>query len=268
MKTIIFYYTGTGNSLWVARKLADELEEAELLSISDMKDGIERTDSEIVGLVFPVHIWGVPAPIIRLVHKLKRLRADYFFAIAVNAGQVANTLVQLKGIMAKKSLPLSAGFEIPMPSNYIPWGGPGPKEKQRKQFGLAREKISKIAVSIKGKLNIPVEKGPLWQRVLFTGIYKMTFSQVPKMDRQFWVDEKCNHCKICRMVCPSANITMGEGKPVWNHRCEQCFSCLQWCPQEAVQYGKRTPRYERYHHPEVLLNDVLRNMGDVGSKTT
>lgn len=257
MSTNIFYYTGTGNSLWVARKIADELGEAELFSISNFKDEHKEINSEIVGLVFPVYIWGVPAPVIRFVNTLTGLQPDYIFAIAVNGGQVANTLVQLKKIMTKHSLTLSAGFEITMPSNYIPWGGPGPKEKQNKRFELAKEKISRIAVRIKEKANMPVEKGPLWQRIIFTGIYKMSFSRVPKMDRQFWVDEKCNHCEICCKVCPAGNITMNEGKPIWNHRCEQCFACLQWCPKEAIQYGKKTPKYERYHHPEVTLKDVL-----------
>ena len=63
------------------------------------------------------------------------------------------------------------------------------------------------------------------------------------MDKQFRVDDKCNQCGICGKVCPSENITMQEGKPVWNHHCEQCFACLQWCPKKAIQYGKRTVKY-------------------------
>ena len=161
--------------------------------------------------------------------------------------------------MAENRLNLSAGFEVTMPSNYIPWGGPETQEKQHKCFELAEEKISSIAVRIKEKANMPVEKGPLWQRILFTAIYSMSFSYVPKMDKKFWVDDKCNACGICYKVCPAGNITMHEGKPVWNNRCEQCFACLQWCPQEAIQYGKKTPKYERYHHPEVLLKDMLKS---------
>jgi len=149
MNTTIFYHTGTGNSLWVARRIADELGDAELVSISECKDEKKTVGSEIVGFVFPVHIWGVPTPVIRFVNTLKGSQPDYIFAIAVNAGQVSNTLVQLKKIMAGNGLNLSAGFEIAMPSNYIPWGGPGPQEKQRKCFELAREKISRIAARIK-----------------------------------------------------------------------------------------------------------------------
>jgi len=258
MTTTIFCYTGTGNSLWVARLIASKLGDTEVISISEHSDK-KIIRPEVVGLVFPVHIWGVPAPVIRFVKTLKGLQPSYMFAIAVHAGQVSNTLIQLKRIMAENNLDLATGFQIAMPSNYIPWGGPGPLEKQNRCFDLAREKIASITVKIQQKANLPVEKGPLWQRLLFTAIYNTSFSHVPKMDKKFWVDDKCNACEICYRVCPAGNITMREGKPVWNHRCEQCFTCLQWCPQEAIQYGKRTPEYERYHHPEISLQDILKS---------
>lgn len=259
MSATIFYYTGTGNSLWVAHKVADALGDTALVSIPEYSDGNKLIPSDTIGLIFPVYIWGVPAPVIRFVHTIKTLPGNYIFAIAVNAGQVSNTLVQLKEVMAQNSLNLWAGFQIKMPSNYIPWGGPGPREEQQRRFDLAKKKVLRIAESIKGKASLPVEKGPLWQRIIFTAIYKMSFPQVPKMDRKFWSDDKCNSCEICSKVCPAENITFTQGRPVWNHKCDQCFACLQWCPQEAIQYGKKTPHYERYHQPEILLTDVLKS---------
>ena len=257
MSATIFYYTGTGNSLWVAKSLAEALDNAELLWMPGCTDGQKTLEADIAGLVFPVYIWGVPAPVIRFVRSLTGVQTGYIFAVAVNGGQVSNTLVQLKGVMEENGLSLSAGFEIKMPSNYIPWGGPGPRDGQDARFRLAREKISRLAPRIRAKERMRVERGPLWQRIVFTAIYKLSFSQVPKMDGKFWADEKCNACGICSRVCPAGNIGIQEGRPVWNHRCEQCFACLQWCPQEAIQYGTKTPEYERYHHPEVLLKDIL-----------
>jgi ferredoxin len=258
MKNTIFYYTGTGNSLWVARTLAEALGDTELISIADW--GIEKRtiDSDAIGFVFPVHIWGVPGRIIEFIDEVELAQPGYVFAVAVNAGQAASTLVQLKNILKKKNLPLSSGFSIPLVSNYIPWGGPGPKSKQSVLFESAREKILKIAVCMRNREQEPVEKGPFWLNPLLTLLYKMSFNRVPTMDKQFWADEKCNQCGICGKVCPSENITMQEGKPVWNRRCEQCFACLQWCPKKAIQYGKRTAKYVRYHHPEVQLKDVLK----------
>ncbi len=261
MDATIFYYTGTGNSLWVARTIARELGGARLLPISGY-DEKEAINSKTIGVVFPVHIWGVPPPVIRFIKKLQGSRPAYIFACAVHAGQVSNTLVQLKKVMAESGLLLSAGFEIRMPSNYIPWGGPGPQEKQRELFTLAQEKISRVAVGIQERTILPVERGPLWQRIIFTAFYNLSFSRVPGMDKKFWADDRCNACGICLRVCPASNITLREGKPLWNHRCEQCFACIQWCPQEAIQYGTKTPKYQRYHHPEVLLKDMMKKEAD------
>jgi MinD superfamily P-loop ATPase len=73
------------------------------------------------------------------------------------------------------------------------------------------------------------------------------------MDKGFWVDAKCNACGICKTICPCGNIELAAGKPAWRHHCEQCMACIQWCPQEAIQFGKKTPGYKRYRHPEVKL---------------
>jgi ferredoxin len=188
------------------------------------------------------------------------LQPDYVFAIAVNGGQVANTLVQLKKALARYTITLAAGWGITMPSNYIPWGGPGPQDQQQKLFESARGKIVDLADKIQKRSILSVETGPLWQRMIFSGLaHPMSAPHIPRMDKRFWVDEKCNHCEICQKVCPADNITIQDGKPVWNQHCEQCFACLQWCPQEAIQYGKNTPKYERYHHPEVTLKDIVQS---------
>jgi ferredoxin len=258
MGKAIFYYTGAGNSLWVARMLAKELGDTKLISISDWKKGNADTDLEVTGLVFPVHVWGVPQRVVKFTDELKALRPKYIFAVAVNSGAVSNTLVQLNRIFSKKGLYLSSGFSIKMPSIYTPFGGPGSKEKQQKLFETAKVKISQISDYTKLKENRTVEKGPLWQRMVFTPLYKLTFSQIPKLDKNFFADEKCNKCGICAKVCPAHNITLTEGKPVWNHNCEQCFACLQWCPQESIQYGKNTYNRGRYHHPEIELADVIK----------
>jgi ferredoxin len=257
MAATIFYHTGTGNSLWISRRIALGLGGSDVLPMSGATDRKVAAGSGTVGLVFPVHIWGVPALVIRFLEKMRESRPDYLFAVAVNAGQVSNTLVQLKRILAGYGLNLSAGFGIIMPSNYIPWGGPGPVERRNRLFTAAGEKISRICDVVRDKSEMPMEKGPLWQRVVFTALYKMSFARVPKMDTGFWVDVKCNGCGICAKVCPVPNIALVDGKPIWNHGCLQCLACLQWCPKEAIQCSKKTPAYERYHHPEVQLKDML-----------
>jgi NAD-dependent dihydropyrimidine dehydrogenase PreA subunit len=257
MKTDLFYYTGTGNSLWTARMLAKELGDAEVIPISRHSENPVASRAEAVGIIFPVHIWGLPRRVLAFADALDPDPSRYYFAVALNAGQVAATLLQLKKRMQARGLSLSSGFGLAMPSNYIPWGGPGPEAKRIRLTTAAREKIDRIAATVAAREKRPVEKGALWQNIIFTGLNRLAFPRVPAMDKGFWVDEKCNACGVCRSVCPCKNIDLPAGKPVWLHHCEQCLACIQWCPQEAIQFGKRTPRYERYRHPEVTLQEMI-----------
>jgi len=175
----------------------------------------------------------------------------------VNAGQVSRTLIQLDELLKNRGRFLSSGFSLLMPSNYLPWGGPGTKELVESRIATSREKLADVASCVARREKGPVERGPLWQRVLFTALYKMSFSKVPTMDRGFWLNDACNGCGTCAKVCPSGNVTLVDGKPRWSGKCEQCLACIQWCPKQALQYGKKTPGFERYHHPEVRLSDLL-----------
>ena len=256
MKTAIYYYTGTGNSLWAARALAAELKEANLAGMR--RSAPEAADAETIGLVFPVHIWGLPRRVIDFVSRLPAGKSGYHFALAVNAGQVAGTLLQLKKLMKARGLTLNAGYDLVMPSNYIPWGGAEPVSAQETKFAAAAKKLKDIAAAIGARKNGPVEKGPLWQRLILSGIaYKFTYPRIPKLDKDFWADEKCNSCSVCASVCPSGNIILEKGRPVWQGSCEQCLACIQWCPAEAIQFGKKTASYARYRNPQVSLTDML-----------
>ena len=257
METKLYVYTGTGNSLWVARQLAAELKETSIEFMPRLsKDRHEEADR--IGLIFPVHIWGLPFHVVRFIEHLQVKSGAYFFALAVNAHQPAGTLLQLQRWMSKHDQTLSVGASIGMPSNYTPWGGPGSTEIQQERFREAQKKLRRVADVILRGGQTPVDKGPLWQNILFSGIYKLTFRLVRKWDKNFWVDDRCNGCQICSKICPDENVEMTHEKPSWLHRCGQCFACLQWCPKQAIQAGKITVGKSRYHHPDVKISDIAK----------
>lgn len=94
MSTTIAFTTGTGNSLWTARTLASLLPDA--VAVPMRRAGPVELHGERVGLVFPVHMWGVPAPVLDFVGRICLDPGAWLFAVAVNAGQVSRTLVQFE----------------------------------------------------------------------------------------------------------------------------------------------------------------------------
>ena len=262
MKTVLYWYSGTGNSLWAARTLARELGEAELLPIKRATVGGVRPGADgAIGLVFPVHMWGVPRPVLEFVSALARppaaAPAAYWFAVTVNAGQTARSQLQLRRHLARRGLELAAGFAVALPSNYAPWGGPGPVEEQERQFSAARARLSEVAAAVRDRRAAGLETGPLFSSLAFSALNRLVAPLVPRLDRSFLADSRCDGCGVCARVCPAGNIELEAGRPRWLHRCEQCYACLQWCPREAIQYGRKTPQVPRYHHPEVSLKDIL-----------
>lgn len=256
MKTVIYYYSGTGNSLWAARTLAARLGDTEIVRIS-ATERPKETDADCIGLAFPIHMWGPPAVITQFARRLKPAPGAYLFALATNAGQPATALPILQKALSAKGLKLSAGFSIVLPSNYTPFGGPGTAEKMQTRFDTAREKLAAASDIISKKQIRPLETGSLFQRLIFPFAHRMSAPHVRFMDKSFWSDQTCNGCGICARVCPAANIVIENKRPSWRHRCEQCYACLQWCPHKALQSGNRTAGRERYHHPEISIVDMF-----------
>jgi ferredoxin len=257
MNTEIHCYSGTGNSLWAARRLASELGGARVSLLRTLPPGPVPVSADAFGLVFPVHIFGVAGPIRRLLARLEVPAGTYVLALAVNAGMSARSLPTLKAWLARRRIRLAAGFSLALPSNYLPWGGPGSPEEQSAQFDAARLRLAEIAEVVRERRELPVERGPFLLSLLLSGIYQATSPLVARMDRSFRADPSCTGCGICAKVCPAGNITLADGRPQWRHRCEQCLACLHWCPEAAIQYGRNTAGRPRYHHPEVTLQQIL-----------
>ncbi len=258
MGTTIFYFTGTGNCLKVARDLAIELGDAEIVSIAKTMNKEIDSLAERIGIVYPVYMFGMPLIVKEFINKLRPGKERYIFAIATYGGTAGDALGQTARQLRSQGLKLSSGFCVKMPGNYTPLYGAIAAEKQNEMFEEERRKIKIIAGTIKEKRQQKVESSSFLINLLFSGVlYNLFSSKIPVMDKDFWADEKCTSCGICAKVCPVNNIEITNGRPVWLHKCEQCLACLHWCPVEAIQYGKKTSGRRRYRHPEVKVEDMF-----------
>lgn len=261
MKTEVFYFTGTGNSLVVAKELAANLE-AELVSIpSVMKNEKISTDADVLVFVFPVYVGGFPLIIEKFIRKFESLSGKSIYAIANNASHIGGTINILENLIKDKGGILLSGFDVKMPGNYIPMYGAISQEKQNKMFDEGIKKIKYISEHIKwGQKSIMEKDNPILN-FFFTLAYKVCIHQFSKMDKNYWADQKCNNCGICVQICPVENIELQDGKPVWLGHCEQCMACLQWCPQQAIQYKKISISRKRYQNPNISVSDMIKQTG-------
>jgi ferredoxin len=253
MANKIFYFSGTGNSLKVAKDIASEIK-AELIPI---KKAIgNEIDGDTIGIVFPVYMWMLPNIVAKFVSQIKS--KNYIYCVATYGGAPGMSLLQAKKILDNNGATLSAGFGIKMPGNFAPLYGAKPLDSQKKLFDKEKEKIELIVETVKNKKTAKIACSNFIFNAFVGAVFAPMMKKMRDADKKFVVEDSCTSCGTCEKVCPVKNIKLVDKKPVWQHHCEQCMACLQWSPVEAIQVGKSTKERKRYHHPEIKLNEITR----------
>jgi ferredoxin len=256
MNTTLYYFSGTGNSLMIARNLADTLGDCQLVPIAQaMQEEHPVVTIERVGFVFPLYYVGLPKLVHDFISKLDISPTTYSFTVITRGvPMMGGAIGQVKALLRQKSVTLHAGFYINMPSNYILWSDAPAQTKQQNLFAQADKKVQQIAGVIRGELHQYDIEPFGFIRPLRNDPYR---KQAYERDKHFVVESQCNSCGICAKVCPVDNITMTAGKPHWRHQCQECLTCLQFCPKHAIQYGQKTVNKTRYHHPAVTVKEIM-----------
>ncbi|TKJ19222.1 MAG: 4Fe-4S ferredoxin [Promethearchaeota archaeon Loki_b31] len=254
MKTTIYYFSGTGNSLKIARDIAEKLEECELVPIAKVwqQDQLAST-SEKVGFIFPLYYFGLPKIVYDFINNIELAKSNYFFAVITRAGDVDGApLQQLDNILETKTKTLNAGFFIRMPNNFIIGYKTDSEAVQKEFFENAINQVEKIT-------NILKENGESFQNktIISERMNKKFRDKVYASDKSFYANENCTNCGICESVCPVNNIVLTEGLPQWQHKCQQCLACINFCPEKAIQFGTKSLETGRYHHPEITIQEIM-----------
>lgn len=258
MNAVIYYFSGTGNSLAVAKDLGADLDNAKIIPIARaLKTGTDAS-YDIVGVVYPVYMFGLPLIITEFLKKLKVKQDAYVFCVATLGGLPGRAHTLSGNILRGRGIEMAAGFSVRMPGNYTPMYGAEPKEQQDDIFRKGKQKVKDISELVRQQQRGVLEEKPVWLNfLLYVLLYRGGAAQIPLAAKDFWITDACTKCGICGEVCPVENIRMQDGKPVWLDHCQHCLACLHWCPVEAIQYKKSTSGKKRYHHPDVTAKDIM-----------
>ncbi|MBE6072218.1 MAG: 4Fe-4S ferredoxin [Clostridium butyricum] len=248
----IYYFTGTGNSLQIADDLSKQLGNCTIHKIAEYSG--EKISADTLGVVFPVYNWGLPLILCDFLKKLNISNGTYIYTVANYGGLPGKALDQCRDILKDKNIILSSGFLINMPGNYIIGYGAKSKQAQEKLFAKEKKKVNDIVNFVKNRKKGDIEKSNLIIDRVFTNYFYKDIVNFHEADKNFTVNNKCISCGLCAKRCPVNNITIKDGKPVWNHKCELCVACIQSCPKEAINYAGKTEKRNRYLNPNVKFN--------------
>ena len=239
----IFYFTSTGNSLSVAKRIGGNL-----ISIPQIVDSENlQFKDDVIGVIFPIYAFAPPKMVQRFLNKAK-VEADYVFAIGTCGNMTGACMLNLQ-----KRFSFDYVNHLPMVDNYLPMFDVDseiaklPKKK-------TEEMIAKIADDIFNRRHIQATSAFWWRIItpLITNILNITDS---KQTKKFTINDQCNKCGVCANVCPAKNITVNDNI-MFGNQCEVCLGCLHHCPQNALRM-KNEKSNKRWCNPEVSLEEII-----------
>jgi ferredoxin len=253
---MIFYFSGTGNSKWVATQLANHFSDA-LYQIGEyeriaapLAPQFELKSDEKIGFVFPIHSWGMPPIVVDFIADMQwsGYNNQLIYCVMTCGGECGLTKHQFIKVMEAKGLGCQHIYSVIMPNSYICMKGfdIDPKNVQEQKKQQVNIDLPKIISAIEKDQPIDFyQKGKRFSKIKSTLIYKI-FAKYSLTDQAFSSNEECTSCGKCVKVCPVGNIELFDGKPVWKGNCTQCLACIHHCPTTAIEYGKSTKNKGRY----------------------
>lgn len=273
MEKIIYYFSGTGNSLRTARIIAAEIGGAKLVSMRSNPEKAPASNAGMIGFVCPVYEWDVPEPVKTFVEKLSINPQAYIFMVATYIAVHGRCFETLDAALRKKGACLHYGKALRCVASQCTAYEPFPPAQI--MIPIAEKKSRKIGNEICNRKCRAYPKMSLVSKSLYAKMMIPFLNVQHEYDKGFYTSDACVGCEICRKVCPCNNITFSENRPIWNHICVGCNACAVYCPTKAVKF--KTPeaylrlnniitrklglpeKRTRYHNPYIAAVDLMKD---------
>lgn len=245
---MILCYSGTGNSRYIARRIADELHD----EIIDLNERIKsqntnavHAESDVI-VVVPTYAWRVPRVVSDWLAQTELDGARRIWFVMNCGSEIGNASDYNRRIADEKKLEYMGTAQIIMPENYIAMFNAPDAEEAKQIIAKAEPDIDKVIECIRNGQKLAATRCNLYDRFMSGAVNPIFYKFIVKA-RAFRVDDRCTGCGLCVKECPLNNLELCNGKPVWGDACTHCMACICYCPAEAVEYGRKSvgkPRYK------------------------
>ena len=242
-KVAIYYFTGTGNTLLIVKKMVDTFQSLKVeTSIHNMVStdpgavAVDRT----IGIAFPVACFSTYPLVWDFLEGMPDGSGTDILMIDTLSSFSGVLTGQIRNLMVKKNYHPIGVKEVVMPSNinFKPWDD------------LKNEKI----------ISAGLQKAKYFTHDLVYGISKWkpvyilpAIADILDLRKRAWallakkielsIDNiKCIRCGICYKVCPVENIEMEE-YPEFLDKCQFCLRCISFCPTQAISFKNKETFY-------------------------
>lgn len=253
---MIFYFSATGNSKYVAERLATATDD-KTISIEECMTTkrflYDVPDGERIGFVMPTYFYGMPKIVEEFLDNVQLFtKGDNYVYLALTMGGSCGTACKaFRNKMSERGICTDAFFGIVMPDTWTPMFDLTDTEANMRVLEAADKEVDEViaAVTEKRKGDFNKHKG-VWG--IFTSFTRMAYRR--ESTEKFDVSESCVGCGLCEKVCPDQAIAIKGGRPVWTKEsCNFCLRCLHRCPKFAISFGKNSRKHGQYTNPNVSL---------------
>lgn len=245
---MVLYFTGTGNSRYIARRIAAALDD-ELLSMNDRIKAEDtssiKTDDRLV-IVTPTYAWRIPRLVESWLRRTEFHGAKQVWFVMTCGGEIGNAAKYNHALCREKQLTDMGTAQIVMPENYIAMFNAPQAEEARQIVDREELDIDRTISAIAASQAFLPPRNNLYDRFMSGPVNPIFYSFFVKA-KAFTAGDACTGCGQCVRLCPTNNITVQNGRPVWSGDCTHCLACICHCPAEAIEYGKKSIGKPRYH---------------------
>jgi len=245
----IYYFSGTGNSYFVSKIIAQKINEnVQIVPIGyAYKNALFNTNEESIGFIYPSYAYGLPKIVRQFVKKLNIKCAEYVFSIVTYGSKPGSVHGGLNRLLKKKKIKLNYAAGIKSVENFVPMFKMADEEKTKILIEHTENAAGEIAEDIKNRVQNKF-KIRFILMPLISGIFNVFAT---KLLPKFFRVKGCNACGLCKRVCPMFNIDIIKNKPKFKRNCNVCTACMQACPKKAIRLLRATKNSKRYFNSKV-----------------
>ena len=249
---MILYFSGTGNSGYAARRIADGLGEP-LLCLNDRikaGDTAPVETGERLVIVTPTYAWRIPRIVEDWLLHTELTGAKRAWFVMTCGSEIGDADRYNRRLCQAKGLACMGTAQIVMPENFIAMFNAPTVEEARRIVAKAEPFIDRAIAAIRAGHMFSPPRKKLYDRIASSAVNPVFYPLFVKAN-SFTASDVCIGCGKCEKLCPLNNITLQNARPVWGTNCTQCMACICYCPTRAIEYGKKSAGKPRYHFEEL-----------------
>lgn len=249
---MLFYFTATGNSLYIAKQF-----DKELISIPQIiKQEDLHFEEETIGIVWPVYA-GEPPKIVLEFLKKAEFKTEYLYMILTYGKDDSDAPEYIEKICQSFGHQVDYIHSILMVDNYLP------SFDMNEQKAMDKHIDEQVAIALTNVKNRKKEIPEASQasrdfHVKAAGIFAANPGLIN--GEQITVTDTCIGCGMCTKLCPVGRFYIEDGKAKRKQNtCEFCLACAHGCPQKAIitSVSDKNPD-ARYRHPQITLQEIIK----------